>query len=433
LKAVVNTFGHSEYALRLLAQISGLTSVFLMVVLARRFLTPLAVPIAVGQFAFANFVIFHAAQTKQYSVDIMFAIIIYLVADSLRMRKPSWWLTLLYALTGVVALCLSHPAVFVLAGVALSYLYFDMFKGDRRRHLAVIGVWVIWGACFLYLFSLTMNSLTHHQWLLNFWKDEFMPLPPTSMMDVQWYVVAFFQMFTKMLGYSLKGIGGLVFLLGCYALYKLNRPRLAALLLPFFLTLVASALHKYPFGSRLILFLAPAVILLMAEGAALVLTTTRSRPVIGVTLLVLMFLHPVMWDGYYVVHPRYESEIKPCMAYLQQHRRPGDVIYVYYRAEPAFTFYAPRYGLDFPACCTVGVDSRYDWNGYEKDLGRLAGNKRVWIIFAHIYNWVNVDDEDLFLHFLNNLGTQVDSLHSSGSVLYLYDLSEPPADKQQDR
>jgi hypothetical protein len=34
----------------------------------------------------------------------------------------------------------------------------------------------------------------------------------------------------------------------------------------------------------------------------------------------------------------------------------------------------------------------------------LKGHERVWILFAHIYDWVNVDDQVLFVHLLDNLG-----------------------------
>lgn len=425
LKAITLTLGHSEYALRLISLLSGLASLFLFWRLAERWLSPLAVPVGLGLFAIAGNLIFYSAQVKQYSSDVMLALLIYLVSERLG-PKPSLRLVALYAVFGAVALWFSHPAVFVLAGVALSDLYFHVLTAKRERPLRVIGAYVFWGVNVLVIYRLSLKSLTEHAWLLDFWSDSFMPFPPKSLLDIQWFVLNFFVMFTKMLGFSLQGIPALALLVGCAAWFRSHRQRLAWLVLPSLLTLLASGLKAYPFSGRLLLFTAPALVLLMAEGTALIAATTRSRPVIALTFAGLLFLHPVMWAGYHVVNPRYEEEIKPEMRYLQENRRPGDVIYIYYRAKPAFRYYAERHGLDYDTCCIHGIDSRYDWNGYERDLEQLRGQPRVWVIFAHIYRWVNVDDESLFLHYLNNMGTEVDRLRTSSAALYLFDLSKPP-------
>ena len=76
-------------------------------------------------------------------------------------------------------------------------------------------------------------------------------------------------------------------------------------------------------------------------------------------------------------------------------------------------------------CCIIGARSRDDWDGYERDLRRLRGHRRVWLVFAHIYNWKSVDESVLFLHYLDNIGTRRDSFETHGAALYLYDLSSP--------
>jgi hypothetical protein len=381
------------------------------------------VPIAIGLFAIANNLIFYSAQVKQYSNDVMFALILLLMTDFVRKTKPTWWLMPLYGLVGGVAIWFSHPAVFILGGLAMSFTYFNVLRAGRERRLSVAIAFAIWGVTFAVIYWLSLRKLASHAWLLNFWEDEFMPLPPTSMNDVRWFLTAFFQMFTKILGFSLKGIGGLTVLVGVYAFLSSDRERLANLLLPILLALGASGLQMYPFCCRLILFAAPALLLLMAEGAATVLSVTRARTVIGVILVGLMFLHPVMWAGYHVFNPRYEEEIKPELRYLQENRQPGDVIYVYYGAKPAFTYYSRRYGWDVDDCCIIGARSRDDWDGYRQDLEQLRGHRRVWIVFSHIYDWKDVDDRVLFLQLLDDIGKRSDGFETHGAAIYLYDLS----------
>src|SRR6185503_20698952 len=57
-----------------------------------------------------------------------------------------------------------------------------------------------------------------------------------------------------------------------------RRPTFAAmLLLPFGLTWVASTLNKYPIFDRTVLFLVPATVLFLAEGAAVLARAAPSR------------------------------------------------------------------------------------------------------------------------------------------------------------
>jgi hypothetical protein len=426
LKGVIQLLGDSEYALRLIALACGIASLFLFRSLALRCLPRMAVPIAVGLFAIAHNLIFYSAQVKQYSGDVLFAVVLYLMAEHVRTGKATRWFLPIFGLTGVVALGLSHPAVFILAGVALSYTYFNIVRAKDGPRLGAIVIFAVWAVTFFVVYWLFLRDLTNHEWLRSFWDDEFMPLPPTSMDDVKWYVTAFFQMFTKMLGFSLKGIGGLTVLVGVVSLFSSDRERLANLVLPILLALGASALHTYPFCCRLILFAAPALILLMAEGTVTILSATRSRTSIGVILLGLVFLHPVMWAGYHVVHPRYEEEIKPALRYLAEQQKPDDVIYIYYGAKPAFTYYAERYGVDAETCCVMGARSRDDWSGYEQDLERVRGHRRVWLVFSHIFDWKEVDERALFLQLLDDIGRRVDGLETHGAAIYLYDLSRAP-------
>lgn len=57
------------------------------------------------------------------------------------------------------------------------------------------------------------------------------------------------------------------------------------------------------------------------------------------------------------------------------------------------------------------------------DLGKLRGNKRVWILLSHVCTWKGVDEEKLFLSYLNKLGKKLYAYKSIGASVYLYDLS----------
>lgn len=57
---------------------------------------------------------------------------------------------------------------------------------------------------------------------------------------------------------------------------------------------------------------------------------------------------------------------------------------------------------------------------YEKDLDKLWGNKRVWLLFFYIYILV----ERRFLnYYFNEIGFRIDIFEKFGFYVYLYDMS----------
>jgi hypothetical protein len=189
------------------------------------------------------------------------------------------------------------------------------------------------------------------------------------------------------------------------------------------LALLASAVHRYPFGDRFLLFLVPTMVLLIAEGSDYIIKQTRGKStVVGTTLLVLLFFQPVFSAVCALKWPREKEEIKPVISHILQNQRSGDVLYVYYAAWAGYEFYV---GSSNKLATRVdGTGEQSNWVHYFSDLDRLKGNKRVWILFSHIVNSNGVDEEELFLNYLDTIGTRLDSFNRPGASAYLYDLSD---------
>lgn len=421
-KFLVTAGNDGEYALRLAALLSGIMSLFLFHAVAKRFLPPDAVLTAVALFAIGDPLVSYSVQVKQYSSDVLLAVLLCWTAD-LFATKPLWLpRTIGTALLGATAVWFSHPAIFILAGIGIALFVDALARGEHARRNALVAIGVVWCASFLICYKFILSNLSHHAYLLRYWSDSFVPLPPRSADDVKWYIMAFLAMFKKVVGLSLPGIGGLTFVTGTYALWRTGRRRGAMLLLPVLCALAASALGLYPFAGRLILFTAPALILCIASGVAYICEhTRRAAPIVGYAMIVLLFLQPTMWAGYHLLRPRCEEDVKPVLQYLRDHKQANDTIYLYYGADGAFRYYAKRYGFDRTPY-VMGVPRQDDWAAYQTDLARLRGRGRVWIVFSHIYNWEDVDERKLFLYFLDQMGTRIDSCPSQEAAVYLYDL-----------
>ena len=133
-------FGSSEYALRLFPLLCSLASLALFARIALRVLGGPAAVLAVALFALSPGIVLYAAETKQYSSDILVALA--LTELGLRwLERPDRRRTVVLAIAGVIAPFFSQPAVFVLAGLR-GVLLFSAPRGEHRRLLVPLAIWV---------------------------------------------------------------------------------------------------------------------------------------------------------------------------------------------------------------------------------------------------------------------------------------------------
>ena len=157
--------------------------------------------------------------------------------------------------------------------------------------------------------------------------------------------------------------------------------------------------------------------------------TPRSIRVLTILLSIILFWNPLHYDIRYLRQLSPNGGIKSVLKYLKSYKQSQDKLYVYYKAKRAFDYYAEKYGLNKEKYI-LGVSSRNDWNNYVKDLNKLEGNTKVWILFGHVCSFVKGNEEDFFLTTLDNIGKRLMYYESGGlsayhrSSVYLYDLSK---------
>jgi hypothetical protein len=187
--------------------------------------------------------------------------------------------------------------------------------------------------------------------------------------------------------------------------------------------LLASALGKYPFGLRMVLFLVPVFAILIGSGIDFIANSLYKKSWLahGTVLLAAAFLlyEPIESAARNFIAPYYPEHIRPAMAYLRNELKRGDTIYVYHRALPAFRYYA-------------GSEMEYiggEWAGNEPrsltaELTKLRGKPRVWLLFSHVYENDEYSEKDLFVSQLEQIGEKRLEfvMPDSGVYLYLYDL-----------
>jgi hypothetical protein len=423
-KLAVNYFGTSELALRLVPLLCGIASVLLFAVVARKFLSATAVPLAVGLFAVSEPLIYYSSEVKQYSADVAFALILCLAATPLFETSSRIAGVLIISVVGGIALWFSNPTALTLAGLGLSAFWISARKRDSRVLLLLLIPAAVWSCSFLVYYILSLRDvLTQHRDLFFFWRAAFAPFPPTSPSDALWYVSAFVNIVSYPMGSLFPGIAAIAAVLGLAKLHAEGRGRFLILLSPMAVTLMASWARLYPLENRFILFLVPAIILFFAAGLESIHTTVRKTlPLLSILFVGFLLVYPLLRGIRHFAKPKGVEEIKLSLEYVEKHRSRGDILYCYYGAVPALEYYTRR-GVIGPIDEVIGVDSHQQWVSYEEDLNKLRGQKRVWILFSHVWQTGGVDEEVLFLNYLDLFGTRLDSHQVTGASAYLYDLS----------
>jgi hypothetical protein len=128
-----------------------------------------------------------------------------------------------------------------------------------------------------------------------------------------------------------------------------RRVELGVLTVPVLLALIASFLHRWPFGgNQHMVFAGPAVLVLVGEGMESMRgRLTQWRWWAGWATVTLLLAPGIGGAMYHVVVPRQRHEVRQVIEFVQQHRAPEDQLLVLCPAE--FEFYTGREQRSAPA------------------------------------------------------------------------------------
>ncbi len=434
-KAIAQVLGASEAALRLFPLVAGIGALTLAYQLARRTLSPLAVPIALAFVAFSSRLVYYSSEVKPYALDVALTLAI-LAYGAFDPRTVTRTQAIRAALIGAIAVWFSYPAVFALAGVGLVCIAPALAHQGRphpkpiRWEPTLLTV-LPWALSFLVFYAVSVHSNTGNSTLQDSWASR--RAFPASLPDLDWLFYSLKRMFEKPLSFPspvLNYLAIVAWLVGSAAFFRRGRPGAYALLMsPLVMSLLAAYLNKYPFYSRLIVFLVPLFAMVIAEGIATLLRLRWPAALAGMALAIALLYLPVVTGSSVLISPRIDEDIRPLMGYVQQHRQPGDVLYVFQKSKFQFQFYQSEYGYDADDYI-VGIDPEdlgvSDSGGlrrlYGKDIKKLCGEERVWVLVADI----NLrSDTVILLEQLERLGQRAERIEADGlsSFVDRYDLS----------
>jgi len=424
-KAVTTLLGGGEWVLRLIPFLAAIAALPLFFALARKILPRPAALLALAWFALAEPLVRYAAEGKQYSTDVLCTIVVMLLAVSAGGVAD----VLILAVAGAVLIWFSHPIVFVLGGIGLGLGFAHLRRKDRRALAADAAMIVLWLASFAANYFLITRHYAQNHYLNQWWSEQnaFAPVLIRSASQLLWYPKALAGAFEYPVGLApalnpkaawIAWVAAGGFLVGCGLLVFRAGRALATVAGALLLCLLASALHKYPFSDRLLLFAMPLLVIPLALAVG---SIPRLAP--RIALVAILFVYPVYLQAKYALHPPVWYDLKPALRYVQAHWHSGDALYLHWGSDALGHYYLstqPRCAIADaqPITGVFEPEAGYRQAHYAQDLLSLAGRPRAWIVFSMDPH----HERAIFEQILENRGRRLDVYVYPGGAAELYDL-----------
>ncbi len=453
VKAVTGIFGDSEMVLRLIPLVSGILAIPLFYRIVRRFMDPLTVTIALTFFIFSDFLIYYAAELRQYSSDMLLTLIMYDIYLKDRVWTKGYVLGLI--VFGMAVIWGSFSGSLVL--ISLGILYFiDGMVQRKKDWRQIVLLTLVFGYNFYLVYEIAIKPMTGSDYLLNAIQGGFIQGSILTVEALHWIKEAWLNMVRAPLGLQWPAVGLTLILMGAVITYSRDRRIGTVLLLPLILCFVCSLFKKYPFFGRHLLFMTPILIILIAQAIGYLMKLPRSFGVLGVLLWGVLLWHPVQTVITLAGEGRGFEEMRPVMQYFKKNYRPSDAIYMNSTGQFPYWYYValldvelPRertkiwrdqevyghkvgrfweYFLDDQPVPKIALRYKYDYYSrdgyfrhpdYDIENHPPEANPRTWVILSHISPAVQA----FILDYFESRGELIDRFEGEDSFVYLYDLS----------
>ncbi len=292
---------------------------------------------------FAPTALRYANEARPYSMDVLIAVVLPLLAIRLTAQPTNdrrWWLL---GLGGAVSLLASSPAIFAAAAIGAALFATPAIRGSRAGQIRLAVLGISWVAVFLTIY-LTILKPAQTPALDRFWAGAFPDRNPESL--VRNWMPPILEVFWPD-GVERPSLAlGLLAVASAGGLLVLGRRRGIAepLLLvgPVVAVSAAALLHVYPLRSvRVTLFAVPSLLLMFWVGVtALIEKTNVTRRALVTALAVLVIGGGSLVEGLRVGGgPVLGENTDRVVPWLLDRLGQEEPVYLFARAIPAWTYY----------------------------------------------------------------------------------------------
>ena len=419
-KVNIILFGDSEYAFRLLPLIFGILSL----PLAYRFTkaisgNTIAALISLLFFATSPLLICFSTELKQYESDVFCTLCLLTLGFDSQVSLEEDKRYMLLAIAGAVLIFMSNITILVLFTIGIYYLVKYRLAIFKKKWL--ITVFTSWIIAFIINYYFFIYSHPNQDFMLNYWKDSFMPFQAFS----GGYWVWMYDKFNN--GFEFYPLPFLPLFIICVIIFIVKKQWLFLyfMLFPLLMHFFISGFKLYPFDTRLILYLNAFIIPVIAIGIVELVQAVKkvlhSKFAVAILTIVLVWcLVSQLQISQYPVGriTCYPEEIRESISFINSNKSDGQKVYVYYAAGLPLSYYTKTNRVLFKNDLIPGST---DWDRTKPEtcydeVSKLHGE--VWLLFSHLYP--DDRDETYTLELFNLAHIPIlKSFKTAGSAAYL--------------
>ena len=344
--------GVNELALRALPFLAGCLLLVALWMLARRLLDVRYAALCLAFAALSPILVYFSNEVKPYILDALMAVVLtWLTLDVLEAPDSSRaWRRL--AGGGVIGILLSTPAVFVLAGAGIALIAHPAIGRTRAGWVRLVGTGALWVILFALGYFMIYRGTANSDYMQRIWSGAFLSLPLDTLARgandasrTMWIETLFGENDAML---PPKAIVSVTLLSAVGALVLLRRrglPVALLVVLPFVAAAGASFARLWPLTPRLLLFLVPALLLLLGAGlwALVSLLPVRARG-FALGLLGALYLVPAsVYDARALRSPKRRDDVAPLVRDFMAARKGPALMYVVGHGTPSWLFYTARW------------------------------------------------------------------------------------------
>ncbi len=389
-------FGTSEYAFRLFPFIASIAGIFAFYKFSKKFLkTKHSTIIANVLFAISFQMIRFSSEFKQYGCDsLIFMLVLMWICnidtDRLTLKK-----VLKYSVVFTILFFLSQPVIFALFG----FVAVNILKNFKNYKIYLIPV-VPLICAFIYKFSMPKYL---RDFMDYFWSNE---VGFVSFNNLSEFLRGNYEFFLQ--GSSYMALLLPFALIGLCIIFMQNKTINRVFFFAFLGAIIASALHFYPFTSKMVLFLFPIYFVAIAKCFDFNLQDEKINRILKILLLFTAFFVLFLFQSKIICKNRINilqnmSQAREITIILKQNFNPKtDIILLPSLSKSLFEYYSFEYGLKIDDSKIFNINT-LDFSKFTKDVSLIKTNKslngkHIWIagyfldktqLSDDIKNWIN--------------------------------------------
>ncbi len=387
-KLSTDVFGFNELSLRLFPFICSILSVILLVYLISLLLDKKNAIYPLALFAGGFIFLHYSTELKQYSSDFLVSMILLIAALKTSRRTINLSFVLLWIILGSLAVWLSMPSVFILFSIGFFWsirAYFLQNYKDLAAYLIAPTIWLVQFA--LYYFLLLKDQASS-DYLQNYHANSFLILS-MSPDSIKHNFKLFIDIIAQAGGHTFVAIlfNTLLIILGFISIIRKKKWESLLFIIPFFVLFIASFLNKYALVPRLLMFIQPIVLVLLAFG---IYTVFKTRNVVLKAILVIVMAFNIYnHQMLKFIFTKFEyQEISFALKTIKtQLNKDNNIpVLVFHGAKPSFIFYTEMHDKHSIYTKVKEQAKLLNWDSnYKSEVENLKTGQHFFVIFGSFY------------------------------------------------